>query len=51
MSAKKVYIEVETFLGWLVDNPPLPDEQTNIGKVVSHGFDKRTSFRPKMKNK
>lgn len=50
MDAKTLYIEIETFLGWLVDNPPLPDEQTNIGKVVSHGFDKKTSFRPNMKS-
>lgn len=49
LDAKTVYIEVETFLGWLVDNPPLPDTQTNIGKVESHGFDKTYSFRPNMK--
>jgi len=51
MDAKTIYIEVETFLGWLVDNPPLPDKQTNVGKITGHGFDKKTSFRPKMKNK
>jgi len=51
LDAKTLYIEVETFLGWLVDNPPLPDKQTNIGKVTGHGFDAKTSFRPKMKTK
>jgi len=49
MSAKKMYINIETFLGFLIDNPPLPDNQTNVGKIVSHGFDKKRSFRPKMK--
>lgn len=50
MDAKELYIEIETFLGWLVDNPPLPDEQTNVGKIEGHGFDKKSSFRPNMKN-
>lgn len=49
MDAKTLYIEIETFLGWLVDNPPLPDKQTNIGKITGHGFDTKRSFRPKMK--
>jgi hypothetical protein len=49
LDPKEIYIKIETFLGWLVDNPPLPDTQTNIGKVESHGFDKKRSFRPKMK--
>lgn len=47
--AHTVYTEVGNFLGWLKDNPPLPDKQTNVEKIVSHGFDKKTSFRPKMK--
>lgn len=49
IDAKTIYIDIETFLGWLVDNPPLPDKQTNVGKIVSHGFDKKRSFRPNMK--
>ena len=49
LDPKEIYIQIETFLGWLVDNPPLPDTQTNIGKIESHGFDKKTSFRPNMK--
>jgi len=49
MDAKTIYIEIETFLGWLVDNPPLPDDQTNVGKIEGHGFDKKYSFRPQMK--
>ena len=51
MDAETLYIEVERFLGWLVDNPPLPDTQTNVGKIEGHGFDKKTSFRPKMKKR
>lgn len=49
IDAKTIYIEIETFLGWLVDNPPLPDTQTNVGKIEGHGFDKKYSFRPNMK--
>lgn len=45
LSAKEVYINVETFMGWIVDNPPLPDTQTNEGKIVGHGFDLKESFR------
>ena len=49
LDPKELYIQISTFLGWLVDNPPLPDTQTNIGKIESHGFDKKRSFRPNMK--
>jgi len=49
MDAKDVYIKVETFLGWMVDNPPLPNTQTNDGKIQTAGFDKKHSFRPNMK--
>jgi hypothetical protein len=51
IEARDLYIQVETFLGWLVDNPPLPDKQSNIGKIEGHGFDKKTSFRPNIKQK
>lgn len=27
------------------DNPPLPDNMTDKDKVLSHGFDLKTSFR------
>lgn len=49
LDPKEIYIQISTFLGWLVDNPPLPDTQTNIGKIEGRGFDKKTSFRPNMK--
>lgn len=45
LDPKEVYILVEGFLGWLVDNPPLPDTQTNENKIVQHGFDTKQSFR------
>ena len=51
LDARDVYIAVETFLGWMIDNPPLPDTQTNVGKITGHGFDTKTSFRPNMKTK
>ena len=44
-SAEEVYIAISSFLGWLVDNPPIPDKQTNREKIVSHGFDLKKSFR------
>lgn len=47
MSAHDVYIEISNFLSWLVDNPPIPDKQTDKEKIVSHGFDLKTSFRHK----
>lgn len=49
MDAHTIYTEVSEFLGWLNDNPEAPDNQTNKEKVVSHGFDLKTSFRPNIK--
>lgn len=43
--AEKIYQDIVAFIGWLVDNPPLPDTQTNEGKILSHGFDLKESFR------
>lgn len=45
----KMYSDIYDYLGYLVDNPPIPDKQTNKEKILSHGFDARRSFRPKMK--
>lgn len=45
MSAEQVYVAISGFLGWLVDNPPIPDKQTNREKILSHGFDLKKSFR------
>lgn len=49
MDAHTIYNEISLFLGWMKDNPPIPDNQTSIEKVVSHGFDKRFSFRHRIK--
>jgi len=49
LQPNEIYIKIETFLGWLHDNPEIPNNQTNDGKIISHGFDTKTSFRPKMK--
>ena len=45
MDAKALYIEVETFLGFLVDHQEIPNNQSDIEKLVAHGFDKKNSFR------
>ena len=45
LSAHKLYIEVETFLGWIKDNPPIENNQTDVEKILSNGFDKKISFR------
>jgi len=48
LTAKEVYIEVETFMGYLIDNPEIKNNQTNKEKIVSNGFDLKTSFRGKI---
>lgn len=47
--SREMYSMIYDYLGWLKDNPPAPDNQTNKGKIISHGFDVKKSFRPKMK--
>lgn len=49
LDANTCYEQIYNFLGWLKDNPVPPDNQTDKEKVVAHGFDAKTSFRPKMK--
>lgn len=49
ISAEEMYMKIYDFMGWLKDNPGPPDNQTDKEKVSSHGFDPKTSFRPKMK--
>ena len=51
IEAHKMYEKIYAFLGWLKDNPAPPDNQTDKEKIVSHGFDKKTSFRPLIKTK
>jgi len=45
LDAKEIYIKIETFLGWLNDNPEIPNKQTDKEKLLSHGFDNKKSFR------
>jgi len=47
LTAHEIYVEVETFLGWMKDNPEPPNNQTNDNKVLANGFDLKTSFRHK----
>lgn len=43
--ADEMYNKIYTWLCWSIDNPPIPNNQTDKEKVVSHGFDVKTSFR------
>ena len=45
LSAQELYIEVDSFLGWMKDNPEIPNKQTNAEKLLAKGFDKKISFR------
>ncbi len=49
LDAHSCYQQIYNFLGWLKDNPVPPNNQTNEEKIVSHGFDLKHSFRPKIK--
>jgi hypothetical protein len=48
--ADEMYNKIYTWLCWSIDNPPIPNNQTDKEKVVSHGFDVKKSFRPKIKD-
>lgn len=50
LSAHDIYIEVESFLGWMKDHPEIPNKQSNAEKLLAKGFDKKISFRHR-KNK
>lgn len=50
LDAETVYREIYDFLGWLIDNPEIPDKMTDREKVVSHGFDLKKSFRHRKKD-
>lgn len=45
LPADEAFQKIYTFISWMKDNPPIPNKQTDIEKVESHGFDKKTSFR------
>jgi len=49
INSRKMYRMIYDYLGWMKDNPPIPDNQSDKEKVSSHGFDLKRSFRPKMK--
>ncbi len=46
LSPEEIYIQLST---WLGREKTIPNNQTNVEKIESHGFDKKTSFRPKIK--
>lgn len=50
IDANDMYQRIYAFLGWLKDNPEAPQITDNTQKILAHGFDKRTSFRPKIKH-
>ena len=45
-----MYGKIYDYLGFLVDNPPIPNNQTDLEKTAAHGFDTKRSFRPKIKS-
>jgi hypothetical protein len=46
----EIYSAISLFLGWLNDNPEIPNTQDDKEKILSHGFDLKNSFRPNKKN-
>ena len=42
---EEIYHKIVAFMGHLKDHPEIPNKQTNIEKLESHGFDKKISFR------
>lgn len=45
IAADELYKKIYAFQSWLVDNPPIPNKQTDLEKLDSHGFDRKKSFR------
>jgi len=43
--AETMFTNISLFLGYLVDHPAIKNNQTNMEKLLSHGFDKKKSFR------
>jgi hypothetical protein len=43
--ADEMYQKVYAFISYLKDHPEIPNKQTNEEKLLSHGFDKKISFR------
>ena len=40
-----MYQKIYEFISWTKDNPEIPNKQTDLEKLESHGFDKKISFR------
>ena len=49
ITPEKMFIDVSNFMGYLVDNPPIPENMTDKDKIHSHGFDNKISFRHRKK--
>ena len=45
LPAHDIFTQISSFLAWLKDNPEIPNKQSNEEKLLSHGFDKKKSFR------
>ncbi len=45
LPADDIYQKVCAFIGWMKDNTEIPNKQTNLEKLDSHGFDRKKSFR------
>lgn len=45
LDAQTIYTKLDTFIGWLNDNPEKPNNITNDEKIETKGFDKKKSFR------
>lgn len=45
ISAEEIYQQISAFIGYLKDHPEIPNKQTDLEKVQSHGFDLKKSFR------
>jgi len=45
MSAEEAYKQISAMMGYFVDHPVIPNKQSNIEKLLSHGFDNKKSFR------
>lgn len=49
IDAHTIYQKIYAFCSWLKDNPEPPQITDNKSKILAHGFDLKTSFRPKIK--
>lgn len=49
IDADDMYQRIYSFLSFLKDHPEIPNKRSDKEKIVSHGFDVQSSFRPKIK--